>query len=145
MPMGEKSKRYASVNNPTINAVVHALYCLPTQELAREKLELIREHFILSAKQLPSQAYPSVHLWIKGFGLQEEDEAKGVIGHFALISYKKSEDKAEAKWLLYATKLDTPAELHPQRAQVMRDNPNWGHPVLRSIRKGKHYKTSKIN
>jgi hypothetical protein len=100
MPMGEKSKRYASVNNPTINAVVHALYCLPTQELAREKLELIREHFILSAKQLPSQAYPSVHLWIKGFGLQEEDEAKGVIGHFALISYKKSEDKAEAKWLL---------------------------------------------
>jgi hypothetical protein len=138
--MSEKSKRYASVNNPTINAVVHELYCLPTEELASEKLEQIRSHFIISTKQL-NNATPSVHLWIKGFDVKPEQEAQGVIGNFAVVSYKKTDDTASPKWLLYATILDTPAQSHPQRAQVMRDNPNWGHPVMRSIRKGKKYKT----
>jgi hypothetical protein len=137
--MGEKSKRYASVNNPTINAVVHELYCLPSEALAREKLEQIRSHFIISAKQL-NNATPSVHLWIKAYDVKPEQEEQGVIGNFALLSYKKV-DAASDKWLLYATRLDTPAQSHPQRAQVMRDNPNWGHPVMRSIRKVKKYTT----
>ena len=139
--MGQQDKRYASVKNPTISAVVHQLFCLPTEELAREKLELIRSHFIISTRQLQNNATPSIHLWIKGFEVTAEEETKGIIGNFALISYKKSEDTSAAKWQLYAMKLESPANTHPQRAQIKRDNPNWGHPVLRSIRKGKHYKT----
>ena len=139
--MSAPSKRYASVNNPTINAVVHALFCLPTEALAREKLDTIREHFIISAKQIANDAHPSVHLWIKGYEVTPEQKEKGVIGNYALISYKKTGEGKDCKWVLNATRLDMPANTHPQRAQVKRDNPNWGHPVLRSIRKGKHYAT----
>jgi hypothetical protein len=139
--MDPNSKRYATVNHPTVNAIVHKLYRLPSEAAARERLELIRSHFVISARQLHNDAHPSVHLWIKGFDVTPEQKAKGVIGNFAVISYQKSEEPSGVKWILSATKLETPADVHPQRAQVKRDNPNWGHPVLRSIRKGKHYKT----
>ena len=135
--MSDKQKRYASITNPTMNAVVNRLFRLPSEEEARERLELIRSHFILSTKQLPERTHPCVHLWIKGYEVTPQEQEKGVIGNFALISYQKN----DGKWVLSATKLETPAELHPQRAQIMRDNPNWGHPVLRSVRKGKHYDT----
>ena len=135
--MTSKAKRYASVNNPTINAVLHKLFRLPDEQEARDRLELIRSHFIVSTKQIGNPAHPSVHLWIKGYEVTPEEKAKGIIGNFAVISYQKLEEK----WVLAMTKLDTPIDIHPQRQQVLRDNPNWGHPVLRAIRKGKHYKT----
>ncbi len=135
--MTEKKKPYATIANPTIEAVVNTLYRFSTLEEALERLAQLQGHFVSSTKQLENTAQPTLHLWIKGFGVVPEDKAKGVIGHFAIIAV---EQRAE-RWTLTATKLDTPAQNHPQRAQVKRDNPNWGHPVIRGIRKGKAYKT----
>jgi len=129
-----KKMRYATIDNPTIQAVVHALYRFESRAEALAQLEALERHFIVSRKQLAG-GQPSLHLWIKGYGLAEGDGARGVIGHFAVIGCKQQ----EGRWTLYATKLETPAETHPQRAQVKRDNPNWGHPVLRAVRKNKAY------
>jgi len=135
--MDKNQKRYASINHPTIAAVVHEMYRFTNEEDARACLEMLRQHFIPSKQQIPNASHPSLHLWIKGYAVSEDDKAQGGIGHFAVITYREM----TGKWQLYATKLDTPIKLHPQRAQVKRDNPNWGHPVMRAIRKGKVYPT----
>ncbi len=113
------------------------MYRLPSEEEAINQLEIIGKNFITSRSQIKNEVHPSLNLWIKGYGISEADELQGMIGQFAIISYKKLQDH----WVLYATELPTDIKLHPQRKQIKRDNPNWGHPVLRSIRKGKVYKT----
>lgn len=129
--------RYATINNPTIQAVLSEMYRFGNERDAKEQLKVLERHFIHSRQQIRNDAHPSVHLWIKGYGVIEGDEVQGIIGHFAIITYKKRDE-----WfVLYATKVPTEAALHPQRAQIKRDNPNWGHPVLRAIRKKKIYAT----
>lgn len=129
--------RYATAKNPTLQAVLGGHFRLADEAQAREKLALIAKNFTHSRHQIEGKQ-PSLHLWIKGFGLEEGDATLGVISHFAIIGYRKEQDY----YTLHATKIPTPAGEHPQRAQVKRDNPNWGHPVLRAIRKGKIYPNS---
>jgi hypothetical protein len=130
-------KRYASIRNPTISAITHALYRFASAKEAAERIGMLRNHFIIAKQQIDNPAHPSVILWIKGYGLMPEDAAKGIVGHFAVVSYKEN----GGKFTLYATKMEADVREHPQRGQVKRDNPNWGHPVLRSARKGRTYPT----
>jgi hypothetical protein len=131
------NKRYASVNNPTISAITHALYRFTSADEAADRVKMLKAHFIIAKKQIENPTHPSVILWIKGYEVTEEERKRGIIGHYAVVSYK---EKA-GKFTLYATKMDVPVSEHPQRAQILRDNPNWGHPVLRSARKGRTYPT----
>lgn len=130
-------ERYANINNPTISAIVHALYRFGSAGEAADILRVLKENFIVAKKQIENPAHPSVILWIKGYEVTPQDKEKGVIGHFAVVTCKE----AGGKFTLTATKMEADAREHPQRAQVRRGNPNWGHPVLRSARKGKSYAT----
>lgn len=132
-----KPPRYATIHNPTLQAVAHQLFRFNSAGEAAAQIDAIRNHFIIAKKQIANPAHPSVILWIKGFEVTEEDRGQGIIGHFAVITCKASGNR----FTLHAAKMDTDAREHPQRGQVMRDNPNWGHPVLRSARKGKRYAT----
>jgi hypothetical protein len=130
-------KRYATANNPSIAAVLNELFRFPEKQDAELQLAQLAQHFIHSRQQIRNEDHPSIHLWIKGYAVSDEDAKQGVIGHFAVVSYKQ----IEGRYTLYATKVPTEAKLHPQRAQIGRDNPNWGHPVLRAVRKKKNYAT----
>src|SRR5437868_6812896 len=112
------TKRYANINNPTIQAVVHELYRFGSAREALERLETLRRNFIIAKKQIDNPAHPSVILWIRGYAATDADKAKGVIGHFAVVSYKET----AGKFSLSAIKMEAPAREHPQRAQVKRDN-----------------------
>jgi hypothetical protein len=133
-----ETKHYATLNNPTIQAVTHALFRFPTAEDAIHQMENLQRHFIIAKKQIKNAAHPSLILWIKGYALTPEDEPKGVIGHYAIVSYKE----VDGKFTLFATKMEGDHREHPQRKLVMRDQPpNWGHPVLRHAMKGRTYTT----
>ena len=129
------SARYATLEHPLIAAVVHGLYRLDSAQDAAFKLVELSGRFTLAKKQIDNPENPSLILWIKGFGLEPGDEKQGIIGHYAVIAAKR----LGQRYTLSATKMYAPAKEHPQRAQVRRENPNWGHPVLRAVRRGKRY------
>lgn len=132
-----ESKRYANISNPTIQAVISGMYRFATAQEAIEQLQTLRRHFIIAKKQINNPEHPSLILWIKGFGLEAGDEKHGVIGHFAIVTFQKN----DGRYTLFANKMSVDYREHPQRTQVSRNNPNWGHPILRAVRKGKTYAT----
>ena len=130
-----KQKKSATVRNPSIEAVVKELLRLPNEQSALDKMENIREHFVVSKQQIEDGKNPSLMLWIKGFDVSSEELKKGYLGHFAVIAPKMLEDK---KFTLTATKVEFELAKHPQRKYQAKKqrHPNWGHPVLRKIKKG---------
>jgi hypothetical protein len=134
----KNTKNYATMQSPVIQAIANEMYRLESAMEAGFRVVRLSQQYIVAKKQIPNKDYPSVILWIKGFALREQDAKQGVIGHFALITYKKIGER----YTLFATKMDVPAKEHPQRALVIRGNPNWSHPVLRAVRKGKRYPTA---
>jgi hypothetical protein len=130
-----ESKRYATANNPTIQAVLSGMYRFASPQEAADQLQTLQRHFIVAKKQINNPEHPSLILWIKVFGLEAGDEKYGVLGHFAVVTYQKN----DGRYALVANKMAVDYREHPQRAQVSRNNPNWGHPILRAVRKGKTY------
>jgi len=131
-------KPYANIQNPTIEASVNGLFRLETENQAKEKLDILREHFILSKQQIETEDNPSVILWIKGYDVSPEEKKKGYLGNFAAVSYKKTPN---GKFTLYATKMEAEPKYHPQRIRQKSRHPNWGHPILRSIKKGRIFES----
>lgn len=128
------SDRYAYLKHPVISAIVHEMYRFNSVQEAAEQLAQVAKQFVIPKKQ-PAQTEPSLTLWIRGYGLTGGDAKQGVVGHFASIGIKE----IDGRFALFAAKLDVPARQHPQRAQVRRASPNWGHPVLRAVRKEKTF------
>lgn len=135
--MTAKPKRYATIHNPTIQAILSEMYRYASVSDALQQLHVLRRHYIVAKKQIENTAHPSLILWVKGYALTDAEREEGMMGHYAVISFKP----VEGKTTLFATKMDVPLRDHPQRALIMRNNPNWGHPVLRALRKGKTYGT----
>ncbi len=137
--MSSKTRKYATANHPTIEALVHALYRYPTMEKARERFEHLTQHFVLSKEQPESTAEnPAAHLWIKGFAVTEDETAKGFTGHFAEIRIATTD---KGLFTLTATRVEKPIGSHPQKKRLTSKHPNWGHPVMRAVKKKKRYET----
>ena len=137
--MADKQKRYASVRNPTVDAMVHERFRLPTREAAIAKLDMLRSHFVISRQQPKESKNPGVILWIKGYDVSESELAKGFLGHFALITFKQID---KGRYTLYPTKIASDLKIHPQRKYEKRDkHPNFGHPILRAIKNGTEYES----
>ena len=132
--MSKGKLRYATANHPTIEGVIYSLYRFFNEQQALDRMNTIREHFIISKEQIDNE-YPSIVLWIHGFDISPEEEAKGYMGNYAVISYHKVDDR----YTLYAQKIERPLKNHPQRKRQRSKHPNWGHPVLREIKKQKVY------
>ena len=123
-------KKLASVRQPTIEATLKRLFRFATHEQALQKLASIRKHFVLSRQQEEDQ--PSVRLWIQGFALNGKERTQGYVGNFCLIRIKEE----DGHHLLYGTKDSAPLHQHPKRDRSGNPHPNWGHPLLRKIKKG---------
>ena len=132
-------RTYATIKHPTIEALVHGLYKYVDRQQALVRLENIRSNFVMSKdSQATDKQNPSALFWIKGYGLNEAELNAGFTGHFCRMEIATN---AKGQFTLSATKVEVPLEKHPQKKRVAAKHPNWGHPVMRSIKKGKVYPT----
>lgn len=138
--MTEKNKKgsdllYANTENMLIAAVIEGRYSFKSEPDAQEVLKSMRGKFVLS-KMTPSDEKESLIIWIKGFEIEKGE--KNFTGNFASIFVEQKEDK---KWTLKAQKIPTELKHHPQRKYEKAQHPNWGHPLLRQIKKKKVHET----
>lgn len=135
--MSERS--YATVKHPTIEALVHGLYKYVNRKDAVARLENIRANFVMSKDtEGNSPDHPTALFWIKGYGLTDAELEQGFTGHFCRMEIATN---AKGQFTLSATKIEIPLAKHPQKKRAAATHPNWGHPVMRSIKKGKVYPT----
>ncbi len=132
---GEYKKKFASANHPYFEAIINGTFILENIEEANQKLEEIKKHFIISAKNPKDEENNNniIKLWLKNFELSEADEKAGFLGNYALIKISQNKNK----FVLIAEKLNTELKFHPQRKRPLRKHPDWGHPCLRLIKKEK--------
>lgn len=135
-----KQKKIATVRNPTIEAVVKQLLRLPDEAAALRKMEALKAHFVVSKMQIPNPNMKSLTMWIKGFEVTDAELVEGYHGHFAAIAPKRLPD---GKYALAATKMHIDIKLHPTKKYqpVKQRHPNWGHPLLRRIKKEEIFET----
>lgn len=137
--MSDKQRKYATAHHPTIEALVHGLYKYTDRKQAESRFKNIAGHFVLSKEQPESTADdPAVQFWIKGFGVTPDEEVQGFTGQFCEMRITKN---AKGQHTLSATRVDKPIGVHPQKKRLQSKHPNWGHPVMRAIKKGKVYPT----
>jgi len=127
-------KKYATAGNPSINAVIKGLYRFASVDQARTRLKQLKDHFVTSKK---AGTGDGLTLWIRGFGITEAELAEGFMGHFAVVTIEKK----ATKFTLCATKLEAPLASHPQRKRPKQSHPDWGHPILRGIKKKRLFET----
>ncbi len=133
-----KRKFYASVKRPIIEAAINELFRFSDEEMAKTQINVIEESFVCSKEQPGEEHGHCIRLWIKGFEVTPEEKEKGYLGNFAIIKYKKIEDK---KYTLYPLKLKIELNHHPQKKRPKGSHPDWGHPILRKVQKKFFYNT----
>ena len=129
--------RYANAANLHIAAVVNGAYRFDTPERAGQKLAAIKKLFTTAREQDEASDNLSLTLWIRQYDVTDVEEAAGFLGNFAKITVEKV--KEEGLYTLSAVKVEKPLKNHPLRRRPAARCPNWGHPILRGIQKGKQY------
>jgi len=132
--MDTKERKYATIGNPTINAVIKQLYRFDSPEQAEARLVILKQNFVTSKVNKDNDFI----VWLRGYEVSDEEVEKGFLGHFAQFICIKTEDN---KYTIGAKKLDVPLDRHPQKKRPTRRHPDWGHQVLRDIKKRKIYFT----
>ncbi|MFG2311383.1 AAA family ATPase [Streptomyces sp. NPDC048566] len=128
---------YASVRNPSVRAVVEGQYRYPTRDQALAQLRVITTTFTRSRQLSDAEDDPDASvLWITGYALTPEETQRGVRGHYARVRVAPRDDG----WTLLAEPVETairpPVQPRPPaNPRAPRDAPNWGHPVLRRVRR----------
>ena len=136
--MVKKEKIYASIKAPAIAAAVDGLYSFVSETDAVNLLNLFQENFIVSKNHQTETDKNEKIFWIRGFALSEkktEDGFKGNFGHFKIKKVSKKKFTIEVK------KLEIELKFHPEKVHQKHRHPNWGHPILRSVKKKKIYET----
>ena len=126
-----KQKKHATVGNPTVNAVLKSLFRFANEQQALDRLQQIKEHFVTSKHSAAAESAHSAIIWVRGFDVTENEKSQGYTGNYALIACKQLGDK----FTLSATKLESELKFHPQRKRPKQKHPDWGHPILRGIKK----------
>lgn len=132
--MNTVKPHYATVNNPTVEAATNGLFRFKDENQAKDRIQSIKEYFITSKNQPEEKAETTVILWINGYSLEEDEIEKGYIGNYAIMGIEKTDDD---RFTIKSTKLESELKYHPQRKRLKQKHPNWGHPILRSIKKKK--------
>lgn len=134
--MSSDGRKIATTKHPSMEAVLNGLLRLPDMESAQGWMQKLRNHFIASQKLAASPE--ELVIWVKGYGLTDAQKAEGYLGHFVRIVPQQKKNYVT----LTATLLPMDVKSHPQREYPKhKDNPNWGHPLLRKLKKGASYPT----
>lgn len=124
--------------HPSIGAALAGTYRFASEEQARQQLNIFRQHFVLSKHQGADSHENNILLWIKGYEVTTAEKANGWTGNYCAIGIVK---KPDGKFSLEAKKLESDLKFHPQRQRPTHKHPNWGHPILRSVKKKRIYAT----
>lgn len=130
--MAKKSLGYATIRSPIVEAASKGLFRFNTRAQAVHQLDEIRRQCIVAKEQPEEGQNPVLRLWVKGFAITEDEEKQGYHGNYALLHVAPL---ADGKWTLIAKKEEMPLKQHPQRVRKKQTHPNWGHPILRKIKK----------
>ena len=134
--------KYATTKNQLIQAIVGEHFRFASIAQAKSRLKSLEEEFIRSKNRPENAPEEAVYLWIKDFAISDKDKESGYKGNFALINYREIKAKGGvSKYTLFAKKIPVDVKSHPQQQRPKTSHPNWGHPILRYIKKGKTYKT----
>lgn len=126
-------KRLATERHPTIEAILNDLFRFETEKQAQDRIDTIRDHFIISKKLPKDKDNPNtLKLWIRGYGINKDEEKKGYLGNYAAFRTVKLKDD---KFTIRAEKQPIALKYHPQRKRPKRKHPDWGHPALRLVKK----------
>lgn len=139
MSAKDKKRRYATIRHPTIAAAIEGTYRFQAEAQAKQQLQILREYFVLSRHQKAEDH--AIILWVKGFEVTKAEKKNGYTGNYAAIGIKKL---GEGKYTLSTKKVESELKFHPQRQRPQHRHPNWGHPVLRSIKKKRIYQTVEL-
>ncbi len=137
----DKDRIVANVRHPIIDACVNEMFRLKDIDQAIHRLKNISKNFIISKNQEEPENKEdfSVRLWIKGFAVNGTERKSGYLGNFAVLKFRKTSDD---KYTIYAVKELIELNNHPQKKRNQEKHPNWGHPLLREIKKKSIYETS---
>ncbi len=130
--------RYANALTPQMAAAVNGLWRFTSEAVAIAKLARITASVVTVRQE--EEDPTAVELWLRNFELAPEEEEQGYLGHYARLAVTRMEDE-DGHYTISATKLERPLKNHPLRKRRPARCPNWGHPILRAIQKGKTYPT----
>lgn len=133
----QKQRKYATTRHPLIEAVVEGLFQLETKKQAEARMKELRDSFVFSRDQVEDEP-EAARLWIRGYGLSDDEKKQGYRGHFGIIRIFEKDD---GKWTLLTEKEDVPLDKHPQKERPKQAHPDWGHPLLREVKKGSVYES----
>lgn len=164
-PVVSRAPRQA-VRRPLIAHVMHPAFAelsqgpkIKRRREAERHMQWVRDTFVISNTQTRPPDSPndtsgplhaidavvpeeidaaSIRLWVRGLDVTDEERDARYIGNFAVLSCRHL---PHGKAQLSLTKLAS-ALNHPQRARFKAAHPNWGHPILRQILRGKLYETA---
>ncbi len=127
-------KRTATIRSfelvPILNSESNFVYQYDKKSFAIQRLQDIRRKYIIS-KENEELEEDNLLLWIKGYEITEKEELEGYLGNFCIVSLVESKEGFSFK----AEKIKKPLSNHPQKKRKNNLHPNWGHPILRKIRK----------
>jgi hypothetical protein len=136
-------QNYANVIDPHISALVSGRYRFEKLEYALKKIDYIKTRFTIARpdaiKDMPEGKHCFV-MWIADYDLTPEEEEAGFMGNYAFIA---PEELPSGIVTLACVKVAVDLKNHPRRRRPKQRVPNWGHPIMRQIKKGKIYKTMK--
>ncbi len=132
------NQRYANVANPHVNALISKRFRFEHEGQAIDKLEFFKESFTTSRQDEDENQpeKPCLVMWVKDYDVTEEEEEQGFLGNYLFITPKQM---PTGIYTLDAVKLNTELKFHPRRKRKKERLPNWGHPILRAVKKQKVY------
>lgn len=133
----QKQRKYATTRHPLIEAVCEGLFQLETKTQAEARMKELRDQFVFSRDQVEGEA-DAARLWIRGYSVSDEEKNEGYRGQFAIVRVFQKDD---GKWTLITEKDPVHVDKHPQKERPKQTHPDWGHPLLREIKKGSVYES----
>jgi len=129
--------KYAHVSSfeikPIINNSTGYSYLFDNIGYAKKKLKEIRAKYVIST--MSTESDEQVTLWINRYEITPSEKAEGAAGNYARISIKEKKRNEKVYYTLICEKVVIHPKYHPQRIRAVKHrHPNWGIPVLRSIK-----------
>ena len=125
------AKEYANHKSHIMHAALMGYYRFANEEQAKLQLQIIRDAYFISRYPAHTDTPVSTVVWVRGYGVSDEDKKQGWLGHFVRITCHM---ESKGKWGFALEKVVDDAP-HPQKRRVAMQHPNWGHPILRNIDK----------
>lgn len=131
-----KWRSVAWVSDAMIQAVLQATYRFAAMSDALDALHTLMRTYELSRAQ-PLTLEEGIIFWVRDYDVSPEEEKDGYLGHFMHVRVAEEAGLFVLRGEKYAVEL----KYHPQQKRHREAHPNWGHPVMRAIKRKKIYPT----